>query len=92
MASPESQVTGNSNSPGQQRHGGAGTDSVAPLKEKIRSIESRLSEIRQRKKDMEVEADKSRMRSPPKDYTKPIKAYFHHPHLEYVFGEIVHSP
>lgn len=78
-------------------------DPVAPIKDKIRLIESRLAEIRQKRKEMELEeieasnnsnlhGFKARMKSPPKDYSKPLKAYFHHPQLEYVFGEIVHSP
>lgn len=65
---------------------------LAPIHDKIKDIESKLREIRSKKKEMELESDKSRVRSPPRDYSKPLKAYFHHPHLDYVFGEIVHSP
>jgi hypothetical protein len=69
-------------------HGGP----LAPIRSKLRDIEDKLHAIRKRKKELEIEEDKSRNRSPPKDYSKPLKAYFHHPHLEYVYGEIVHSP
>ena len=59
---------------------------------KLKMIEAKLAEIRLKKKEMEHEQDKTRIRSPPRDYSKVPKTYFHHPQLEYIFGEIVHSP
>ena len=59
---------------------------------KLKEIEAKLAELRAKRKQLELEEDKTRVRSPPRDYNKPVKTHFHHPHLEYIFGEIVHSP
>lgn len=61
------------------------------LQKKLEKISEQLAEVRAKRLTMK-RFDDGRVRGPPRDYTSVPKKLFSHPRLEYVYGEIMHSP
>jgi hypothetical protein len=59
--------------------------------EKLAILTQQLNEVRAERARMEG-GKSGRVYSPPTDYSQKPKKTFHHPKLDYVFGEIVYSP
>jgi hypothetical protein len=61
------------------------------LQKKLDKISEQLAEVRAKRMTMK-RYDDGRVRGPPRDYTSVPRKLFSHPKLEYVYGEIMHSP
>lgn len=61
------------------------------LQKKLEKITEQLAEVRKKRLTMK-RFDDGRVRGPPKDYSSVPKKLFSHPKLEFVYGEIMHSP
>jgi hypothetical protein len=61
------------------------------LQQKLDGISKQLAEVRAKRTELK-KFDDGRIYGPKKDYSKVPRKLFSHPKLEYVYGEIMHSP
>ena len=59
--------------------------------ERLAELEIQIADVRQQKSLLEA-GKSGRVYSPPTDYSKKPKKSFHHPKLDFVYGEIIYSP
>lgn len=64
-----------------------------PLQEKLKELETKLAVVRLKKKEiLRTDCSSSKIKSPKTDFDKFPKKVLHHPKLEYIMGEVAHSP
>mmetsp|Transcript_9906 Transcript_9906/g.16609 ORF Transcript_9906/g.16609 Transcript_9906/m.16609 type:complete len:353 (-) Transcript_9906:254-1312(-) len=61
------------------------------IERKLEMLNKQIADVREKRKEVKP-SDDMRVYGPKRDYSKVQKKMFSHPKLDYVYGEIMHSP